>query len=139
MHLEQYEPQSSSWRGSFLMFVAGTAVGAVAALMMAPATGRDSRDYIKKQSRKVADGAAAQADRLSSAVRWGRDHASTAVRDTMEHASTAVRDTMDTAVGQAKAAYNAARSIRTGEGQSANASGLSGSTSTSSSPRPATP
>ncbi len=29
MHLEQYEPQaSSSWKGSLMMFVAGTAIGA---------------------------------------------------------------------------------------------------------------
>jgi gas vesicle protein len=51
MHLEHYEPQtSSSWRGSMLMFVAGTAIGAVAALMMAPTSGRESRAYLRRQS-----------------------------------------------------------------------------------------
>ena len=39
MHLEHYEPQPSSWRGSALMFVAGAAIGAAAALVMAPASG----------------------------------------------------------------------------------------------------
>lgn len=104
MHLEHYEPQSSSWRGSILMFVAGTAIGAVAALMMAPASGRDSRAYLRRQSRKVADDVTAQADRIASAVRWGS-----------EQATSAVRETMDSAVSQAKAAYNAARSQRAGE------------------------
>jgi gas vesicle protein len=102
MHLEQYEPQtSSSWKGSLMMFVAGTAIGAAAALMMAPASGRESREYLRRQSRKVADDVSAQADRLASAVKWGR-----------EQATTAVRETMDSAVAQAKAAYDAAKSHR---------------------------
>ena len=105
MHLEHYEPQtSSSWKGSLMMFVAGTAIGAAAALMMAPASGRESREYLRKQSRKVADDVGAQADRLASAVKWGR-----------EQATTAVRETMDSAVAQAKAAYNAAKSHRAGD------------------------
>jgi gas vesicle protein len=106
MHFEHYEPppSSSSWRGSIMMFVAGTAIGAVAALMMAPASGRDSRAYLRRQSKKVADDVSAQADRLASAVRWGS-----------EQATSAVRETMDSAMSQAKAAYNAARSHRMGE------------------------
>ena len=105
MHLEHYEPQtSSSWKGSLMMFVAGTAIGAAAALMMAPASGRESREYLRRQSRKVADDVTAQADRLASAVKWGR-----------EQATTAVRETMDSAVAQAKAAYDAAKSHRGGD------------------------
>jgi len=105
MHLEHYEPQtSSSWKSSLMMFVAGTAVGAAAALMMAPASGRESREYLRRQSRKVADDVSAQADRLASAVKWGR-----------EQATTAVRETMDSAVAQAKAAYDAAKSHRAGD------------------------
>jgi gas vesicle protein len=109
MHLEHYEPQtSSSWKGSLMMFVAGTAVGAAAALMMAPASGRESREYLRRQSRKVADDVSAQADRLASAVKWGR-----------EQATTAVRETMDSAVAQAKAAYDAAKSHRAADGHRA--------------------
>ena len=99
MHLEHYEPQTSSWKGSLILFVAGTALGAAAALMMAPASGRESREYLRKQSRKVASDVSTQADRLTSAVKRSRDQA-----------TTAVRETMDTAVAQAKAAYNAAKS-----------------------------
>ena len=101
MHFEQYEPQTSSWKGSLMLFVAGTAVGAAAALILAPASGRESREYLRKQSRKVASDVTAQADRLTSAVKRTRDQA-----------TTAVRETMDSAVAQAKAAYNAAKSHR---------------------------
>ena len=120
MHLEQYEPHAS-WRGSIWMFVAGTAIGAAAALMMAPASGRDSREYLRKRSRKVADDLGVQADKLASAMRWGQEQASSAMRGTMD---------------QAKAAFNAAKSsYRTGESHSS-ASTSQGQGSTVSSPRP---
>jgi gas vesicle protein len=104
MHLEHYEPQTSSWRGSIMMFVAGTAIGAVTALLMAPASGRESRAYLRRQGRRITDDVSSQADRLAEAVKWGRDQA-----------TTAVRETMDSAMSQAKAAYNAARAHRSGE------------------------
>lgn len=100
MHLEHYEPQSS-WTSSIWMFVAGTAVGAAAALMMAPATGRESREFIRKQSRKVAGDFGMQKDKVASAMRWGQERASSAVRGTVD---------------QAKAAFNKAKSFRSGEG-----------------------
>ena len=119
MHLEQYEPQSS-WRSSIWMFVAGTAVGAAAALMMAPATGRDSREYVRRQSRKMADDVSAQADKLASAVKWGQDQATSA---------------MHGAVDQAKAAYNKAKSFREGDTMGEQMSAASSGPSVSS-PRP---
>ena len=127
MHLEQYESQTSSWRGSILMFVVGTAVGAATALLMAPASGRDSRDYIRRQSRKMASDVGSQADRFASAVKWGS-----------EQATTAVRETMDSAVSQAKAAYNAARTHRTGDEMAAASSSPSVSSPRPSQPRPMT-
>lgn len=99
MHLEQYEPQAS-YRGSVWMFVAGTAIGAIAALMMAPATGRESRDYIRRQGKRVAGDLGTQADKLASAMKWGQEQASSAMRGTVD---------------SAKAAFNAAKSFRTGE------------------------
>lgn len=117
MHLEQYEPQAS-WRGSIWMFVAGTAIGAAAALMMAPATGRESRDYIRRQGKKVAGDLGTQADKLASAMRWGQEQASSAMRGTVD---------------SAKAAINAAKSFRTGETQTNSTPGQSQSPSA---PRP---
>jgi gas vesicle protein len=119
MHLEQYEPQGS-WRSSIWMFVAGTAVGAAAALMMAPATGRDSREYVRRQSRKMADDVSAQADKLASAVKWGQEQATTA---------------MQGAVDQAKSAYNKAKSFREGDAMGEQMSTASSAPSVSS-PRP---
>ena len=119
MHLEQYEPQASN-RSSFWMFVAGTAIGAVAALMMAPATGRESREYIRKRGQKFGGDFSAQADKLASAMKRGQEQASSAVRGTVD---------------SAKAAFNAAKSFRTGESTQTNASAPS-QTSTASSPRP---
>jgi gas vesicle protein len=119
MHLEQYEPQAA-WRSSIWMFVAGTAIGAVTALMMAPATGRESRDYIRRQGKKVAGDLGAHKDKVASAMKWGQEQASTAVRGTVD---------------SAKAAFNAAKSYRTGESTEATATTASQS-STASSPRP---
>jgi len=118
MHLEQYEPQAS-WRSSIWMFVAGTAVGAVAALLMAPATGRDSREYVRRRSREVADDVSAQADKLASAVKWGQDQATSA---------------MHGAVDSAKAAYSKAKSFR--EGDIAEQMATASSSQSASSPRP---
>ena len=118
MHLEQYE-QQASWRGSIWMFVAGTAIGACAALMMAPATGRESREYIRKQGKKLGNDFSTQADKVASAMKWGQEHASSAVKGTVD---------------SAKAAINAAKSYRTGESTQTNAS--TSQTSPSSSPRP---
>lgn len=122
MHLEQYEPQAS-WTSSIWMFVAGTAVGAVAALMMAPASGRESREYLRRQSRRVADDAAAQADKLASAVKRGQEQAASAVHG---------------AVDQAKAVFNAAKSsYRNGEATPASASASHSASATSPRPTPA--
>lgn len=122
MHLEQYEPQAA-WRSSIWMFVAGTAIGAVTALMMAPATGRESRDYIRRQSKKVAGDLGAHKDKVASAMKWGQEQASSAMRGTVD---------------SAKAAINAAKSFRTGESQ-ANASVSQSSTASSPRPTPARP
>jgi gas vesicle protein len=123
MHLEQYEPQAA-WRSSIWMFVAGTAIGAVTALMMAPATGRESRDYIRKRGQKVAGDLGVHKDKLASAMKWGQEHASSAMRGTVD---------------SAKAAFNAAKSYRTGESTQANTSVSQSSTASSPRPTPARP
>jgi hypothetical protein len=74
----------------------------------------------------MASDVSSRADRVRSAVKRGSDPA-----------TTAVRETMDSAVAQAKAAYNAARSHRQGDGASASAS-PSMSSSRPSQPRPMT-
>jgi gas vesicle protein len=106
------------------MFVAGTALGAAAALIMAPASGRESREYLKKRGRKMADDFGVQADKLASAVKWGQEHASSAMRGTVD---------------QAKAAFNAAKSYRSGETTQASASMSQSQGASSPRPIPARP
>jgi gas vesicle protein len=129
MHLEHYEPQAS-WRSAIWMFVAGTAVGAAAALIMAPASGRESREFLRRRSRQMADDVsaqadklAAQADKLASAVRWGQEQATSA---------------MHGAVDSAKAVYNKAASFRTGDTVAEPMSASAGTSSSqgANSPRP---
>ena len=87
---------------------------------MAPATGRDSRDYIRKRSRKVAGDIGTQADKFASAMKWGQEHASSAVRGTVD---------------SAKAAFNAAKSYRSSETTQQPTTGVTSSQNLSS-PRP---
>ena len=123
MHFEQYDPQASH-RGSVWMFVAGTAIGAIAALMMAPATGRESRDYVRRHSKKMAGDFSARADKLASAMKRGQEHASSAVRGTMD---------------SAKKAFNAAKSYRSGETTQQPTSASPGPNVSSPRPAPARP
>lgn len=104
MYFDQHHLQPSSWRVSTTMFLAGAAIGAVAALMMAPASGRDSRAYLRRQGQKVASDVSGRADRITVALKRGRDRARTAVRETMD------------ATTRARAAYDAARSGRVNAG-----------------------
>jgi gas vesicle protein len=52
--------------GVLLAFMVGATVGAAVALLFAPATGEDTRDYIGKRAREGRD-------RASEAARQGRD------------------------------------------------------------------
>jgi hypothetical protein len=63
----------------------------------------------------------AQADKVASAMKWGQEHASSAVRGTMD---------------QAKAAFNAAKSFRSGETTSSSTSPSQSASPSASSPRP---
>jgi gas vesicle protein len=79
---------------SVMLFIAGAVVGAAAALILAPATGRDTRAFINRRGRELADEAARRGreladeaatkgkklwdehgDRITSAVRKGYDQA----------------------------------------------------------------
>src|SRR6185436_9587589 len=77
-----YEVGSGGGSGA-LMFIAGAVVGAAAALILAPATGRDTRAFLNRRGREFADDVANRGkklwdehgDRISSAVRRGYDTA----------------------------------------------------------------
>jgi hypothetical protein len=72
----------------------------------------------------MADDFGVQADKLASAVKWGQEHASSAVRGTMD---------------QAKAAFDKAKSYRSGETTQASASTSQSQGASSPRPTPARP
>jgi gas vesicle protein len=99
MDFDYIEQGTTSWRAPVLLFVAGTAIGAAAALAMAPATGRETREFVRRRSSDFARTVSEQADRVSSAMKAGRDQA-----------AAIFNDTVDTAAEQARAAYHTVKS-----------------------------
>ena len=89
-----YELDSRGGAG-VMMFIAGAVVGAAAALILAPATGRDTRAFINRRGREFADDVANRGkklwdehgDRISSAVRRGYETAKTTATDAVNGAT----------------------------------------------------
>jgi gas vesicle protein len=100
------------WK-TILVFMAGTAAGVTVALLTAPVSGRDARAHLKRRSGEAVHAVAEQGrhlwhqqtDRVASTVQSGR-----------REAATAIRRGVRSALGQAKAAYRAARPSRFGNG-----------------------
>ena len=90
--------------GSIAAFVCGAAlgvtIGAAIALIMAPATGRDTRAYLKRRGNELGHDAMergrevwrSQSDRMKSAISSGLDRAGDAVNYARERGQTAYRD-----------------------------------------------
>jgi gas vesicle protein len=82
--------------GSGLMlFVAGAVVGAAAALILAPASGRDTREFLGRRSRELADDVTKSGkklwdehgNRITTAVRKGYETAKGAASDAVNGAA----------------------------------------------------
>ena len=81
--------------GGFLVaFVAGAAVGAAVALLFAPATGDQTREYLGQRAREGRD-------RAAEAARQGRERATEAARQGRE-AFNRQRDNVTTAFDRAR-------------------------------------
>jgi gas vesicle protein len=86
--------------GALSAFVVGAAIGAAAALILAPASGRDTRAYLKRRSNELGRDAMErgreawreQSDRVKSAVAAGWERAEGAMGHAREHAETAYRE-----------------------------------------------
>lgn len=82
---------------AILMFSAGALVGAAAALIFAPTSGRQAREYLGKRGKELADGVAEQGKKVAETVaeegrRMWNEHGervSQAVRDGYAHVSEA--------------------------------------------------
>lgn len=90
MYYENSGTQDSSGTGSMLlMFCAGALAGAAAALVLAPASGREIRETIGRRGREFADDVVEkgkqvwneQGERVASAVKQGYEQATSAMAD----------------------------------------------------------
>ena len=100
---------------AFMMFVLGAASGAAVALLCAPATGRDSRDYLKRRAREAGEQAAAAASKARTVVAQGAESVATSIDDWRSTVNSAMedgrevveqgRDTVAYAIEQGREAY----------------------------------
>jgi gas vesicle protein len=88
--------ESDSRMGSgALLFVAGAIVGAAAALIFAPTSGADTRAYLGRRSKELADDVASRGkelwnehgERVTSAVKRGYEQATGTMRDSVNGAT----------------------------------------------------
>jgi gas vesicle protein len=94
---------------TLLTFILGAASGAAVALLYAPATGRDTREYLSERARQGRDQAAAAAGKARDLVEQGRQSVNTAVeqgRQTIEQG----KHTLTSALEQGREAYQQAKS-----------------------------
>jgi gas vesicle protein len=81
--------------GGMMLFLAGAVVGAAAALILAPATGSDTRAFLGRRSKEFADDVANRGkklwdehgDRITSAVKRGYETAKNTASDTVNGAT----------------------------------------------------
>ena len=86
--------------GSLSVFVIGAAIGAAAALIFAPASGRDTRAYLRRRGNELGQDAVergretwrSQSERVKSAVASGWDKASDAINRARDEGKAAIEE-----------------------------------------------
>jgi gas vesicle protein len=86
--------------GALSAFVVGAAIGAAAALILAPRSGRDTRAYLKRRSNELGRDAMQrgretwreQSERVKSAVAAGWERAEDVMGEAREHGEAAYRE-----------------------------------------------
>ena len=72
--------EDGSGAGSILLaFILGAVSGAAVALLYAPATGRETRDYLGEKARESKERAAKAAEKSREMINQGRDTLTTAI------------------------------------------------------------
>jgi gas vesicle protein len=72
--------EEGSGAGSILLaFILGAVSGAAVALLYAPATGRDTRDYLGEKARESKERAAKAAEKSREMIKEGRETLTTAI------------------------------------------------------------
>jgi gas vesicle protein len=85
----------NNWSDKFTLFAVGVGVGALVALLLAPASGEDTRQYLTDTVRKGVNGAAATGKRLKLQVQEKVDDAKANVADAVEAGGKAYRTARD--------------------------------------------
>src|SRR5688572_6529629 len=88
MNTESFESNG----GAITAFVAGAAIGALAALILAPSTGRDTRAFLRRRGNELGREAVErgrevwrqQSERASTAVQQGWERAGSAINQARE-------------------------------------------------------
>lgn len=86
--------------GALSAFVVGAALGAAAALILAPASGRDARAFLKRRGNELGRDAMQrgretwheQSERVKSAISTGWERANDAMHQAREHGEAAYRE-----------------------------------------------
>lgn len=97
---------ANSATSAILMFAAGALIGAAAALIFAPANGREARQYLRERGKKLAEDFAEQGKKVADNVaeqgrRMWNEHGervTQAVRDGYAHATEATAERATRAV-----------------------------------------
>lgn len=84
------EKKKSGFLTALIGFGAGAVVGAVTALLLAPASGKETREKIKDRMGDVSDKAGELIDRSKEAFEEAKDRMSTAYEDAVEKTSSMV-------------------------------------------------
>jgi gas vesicle protein len=91
MDQDMYSNDTTSFAAPAFAMLVGAAIGAAIALMFAPATGRDTRDYLGRRGKTLANDVAEQGrkvwnehgERVTAAVRRGYEQATNAATNAM--------------------------------------------------------
>ena len=112
---------SNHTAGTLSAFVVGAAIGAAAALILAPASGRDTRAYLKRRGNELGHDAMErgretlreQSERMKSAVATGWDRAGQAITHAREKGEEAYRETKES-FGESRQSATDPSVVRTG-------------------------
>lgn len=83
--------------GTFVAFVAGAIVGAAVALLFAPATGEETREFLGQRAKEGRDRAAEAARQGREVLKEQREKATTAFERAREQFQTVTRETTEDA------------------------------------------
>lgn len=84
------EKKKGGWLGALIGFGAGTIVGSITALLLAPQSGEETREKIKDRMTDISDKAGELADRTKESIEEAKDRMASAYEEAVEKTTTLV-------------------------------------------------